>query len=63
MFDYYCPKCDETKERFVRKADEEVQCLTCNSKVEKQVTGCAFKVPGAYDGRMKIQDRSKGDKE
>lgn len=38
-FDYHCPACTETTERFVKKTDQDAQKCDCGTPLKRLVAG------------------------
>lgn len=54
LFDYKCTECHDVFE-VLGKSEDIVHCRVCLHLAEKLITGCSFKVQGAYNPKMQVK--------
>ena len=55
MFDYYCPSCKITEERFVRQEDVKTQvCIMCKEQMIKKITSVGM-IRGNFADKARIK--------
>ena len=46
LYDFVCPNCGQTKEKFIKLNEQEPVCDKCNSRMRKAISAPAFILKG-----------------